>query len=113
MAKYCSLNSNILLSEKTFISPENRGLLFGDSFNFEIRGNSSKAFFENEYFDFFIYCIKKIRLERSILHRKSSLVTDLELLLQNNRIYKGFKARILVFRNDLETNSCSILMSVD
>ncbi|MCK9255410.1 MAG: hypothetical protein GX793_04210 [Bacteroidales bacterium] len=113
MAKYCSLNSNILLSEKTFISPENRGLLFGDSFNFEIRGNSSKAFFENEYFDFFIYCIKKIRFERSILHRKSSLVTDLELLLQKNRIYKGFKARIIVFRNDLETNSCSILMSVD
>lgn len=113
MAKYVSINGNIQLSEKAFISYDNRGLIFGDSFNFEMRGNSSKAFFEDEYFEFFIKSLKSLQFKKSILHRKNSLFTDLELLLQKKRIYKGFKARIIVFRNDNISNSCSIIISVD
>ncbi len=113
MAKYISLNGEILLSEKACISHDNRGLIFGDSFSFELRGNSSKAFFGDEYFQYFIESVKLLGYQRSILHRRSSLITDLELLLQKNRIYKGFKARFTIFRNDLETNTCSILISVE
>ncbi|HOE38055.1 MAG TPA: aminotransferase class IV [Bacteroidales bacterium] len=113
MAKYVSIDGNIQLSEKACISYNNRGLIFGDSFNFEMRGNSSKAFFEDEYFDFFIQSLKFLKFKKSIFHRKTSILTDLELLLQKNRIYKGFKARIIVFRNDTIDNSCSIIISVD
>ena len=113
MAKYVSIDGNIQLSEKACISYNNRGLIFGDTFNFEMRGNSSKAFFEDEYFDYFIQSLKYLKFKKSILHRKSSILTDLELLLQKNRIYKGFKARLIVFRNDTVDNSCSIIISVD
>ncbi len=117
-AKYLMLNSEILLASKPCLSFDNRGLLFADSFSFDIRGNSSKAFFADLYFDHMIAVMKLLKMERPILLKKSIFATDLELLLQKNRIYKGFTAKVTIFRNAslgklVIDNSVSVLVSVN
>ncbi len=118
MAKYLMLNSEILLSAKPCLNHDNRGFLYSDSFSFELRGHSSKAFFADSYFDYMISILKLLKMERPVMLKKSIFATDLELLLQKNRIYKGFSAKVTVFRNSSEgkmaiNNSASILVAVD
>lgn len=118
MSKYLMLNSEILTTSKPCLSYDNRGLLYADAFNFEIRGNSSKIFFLDYYFNFLITAIRQLKMERPLLLKKSIFATDIELLLQKNRIYKGFKGKVAVFRNSSsdklsEDNSVSILISVE
>jgi len=118
MAKYLMLNSEILQTSKPCLSHDNRGLLYADAFSFDLRGNSSKAFFADMYFDYMISTIKHLKMDRPLLLKKSIFATDLELLLQKNRIYKGFCAKVTVFRNSSGTklasdNSVSVMISVD
>lgn len=112
------LNGEILPASKPCLSHLNRGFLYADIFSFDIRGNSSKAFFADRYFDYLIRTMNILKMDRPLLLKKSIFETDLELLLQKNRIYKGFTAKVSVFRNDSEdiltdNNSISILIAVD
>ncbi|MDR2011320.1 MAG: aminotransferase class IV [Bacteroidales bacterium] len=119
MAKYIMLNSEIIHSSEPCLLFNNRGFLFGDSFSFQMRGNSSKAFLSEKYFDYMISVMKLLGMERPLFLKRSIFETDLELLLQKNRIYKGFSAIVSVFRNGnnfsriAAENSISILMSVE
>lgn len=113
MAKHIMLNSEIIPSSSPCLYNNNRGLLYGDSFSFELRGNSSKAFFTDTYFDYMVSTMKLMGMEKPQSLKKSIFTTDLELILQKNRIYKGFYAIISVFRNSIYNNSVSILISVD
>ncbi|HOZ30118.1 MAG TPA: aminotransferase class IV [Bacteroidales bacterium] len=118
MAKYLMLNGEILPASKPCLSHLNRGLLYADDFSFDMRGNSSKAFFADRYFEYFIRTMSILKMEKPLLLKKSIFETDMELLLQKNRIYKGFTAKISVFRNDSEdfitdNNTTSILISVN
>ncbi|MDD3861011.1 MAG: aminotransferase class IV [Bacteroidales bacterium] len=117
-AKYLMLNGEILPAAKPCLSHLNRGFLYADVFSFDLRGNSSKAFFADRYFDYLIATMSRLKMERPLLLKKSIFETDLELLLQKNRIYKGFTARVSVFRDDSpsllpEKNSVSILITVN
>ena len=118
MAKHVMLNGDIIPSAKPCVSYDNRGLVYGDSFSFELRGNSSRAFLFDEYFNYMLYCISCYGMDKPALLKSSIFAKDLELLLQKNRIYKGFSALITVFRNGsvpklAEDNSISILISVE
>lgn len=104
------LNGDILPIDKACLMHNNRGFLFGDSFGFDLRGNSSKAFFIDDYFDYLLYALKEMKMDRTFILRKSLFITDLELLMQKNRIYKGFSADVRVFRNADGTNNCSVLV---
>lgn len=117
MAKYLMLNSEIKLASKPCLNATNRGLLYGDSFTYFLRGNSSKAFFLEDTFKYMLDCMRTLEMEVPELLKLSIFATDLELLLQKNRIYKGFSACITVFRNDSNTrvatnNTVSILIVV-
>lgn len=111
------LNSEILLASKPCINATNRGLIYGDSFSFVLRGNSSKVFLLDKYFNYMISTMKLYKMEIPGLLKKMIFQTDIELLLQKNRIYKGFSANVTVYRNESEgsiaqDNSVSILIVV-
>ncbi len=117
MAKYLMLNSKILPSTTACLTADNRGLLYADTFTHTVRGNSSKVFLVKQNFDFIIYAMKKLEMSIPGLFKMSIFATDVELLLQKNRIYKGFRADITVFRNPssgklIAENSVSILIQV-
>ncbi len=112
------LNGEILPAAKPCLTNLNRGFLYADVFSFELRGNSSKAFFVDRYFEYLIATMSRLKMDRPLLLKKSIFETDLELLLQKNRIYKGFTSRVSVFRDDSQTllpdkNSVSILITVN
>lgn len=113
MAKYLMLNGDMLPTDKPCLMCNNRGFLFGDSFGFKLRGNSSQSFFIDEYFDYLLFALKQMRMDRTFILRKSLFITDLELLMQKNRIYKGFSADVRIFRNSDKTNNCSVLVVPD
>ncbi|MBN2779017.1 MAG: aminotransferase class IV [Bacteroidales bacterium] len=118
MSRHLMLNSEILPADKPCLFADNRGLKYGDSFTIKLRGNSSKAFLLDYNFTFMIDAMKKLKMQPPVLSKKSIFATDLELLLQKNRIYQGFCAEISVFRNtsDRKTssdNSVSILITVE
>ncbi len=112
------LNSEIKLASEPCLNATNRGLLYGDSFTYSIRGNSSMAFFLDDSFKYMLDCIRSLKMEVPELLKLSIFATDLELLLQKNRIYKGFSASVTIFRNESNTrvaanNSVSILIVVE
>jgi branched-subunit amino acid aminotransferase/4-amino-4-deoxychorismate lyase len=110
MAKYLMLNGDIMPADKPCLMHNNRSILYADSFSFTLRGNSSKAFFLEEYFDFLLRAVKSLNFERTLSLRKAGFAIDLELVLQKNRIYKGFKADITIFRNSDGSDKCSVLI---
>lgn len=116
MTKHIMLNGNILPSSTPCIFHDNRGLRYGDCFTVSLRGTSSKAFFEDEYFDFMIDILKEKNYQIPEIFVKSVFYNDLFLILQKNRIYKGFIAHITFFRNPpseqkiIRNNSTSILI---
>lgn len=116
-AKYISLNGKLLSATEPCLSHNNRGLLFGDSFNFNCRGTSSKVFFYDMYFELILRQLEKMQMKIPKLFKPEIFKTDIELLLQKNRIYQGFELNICIFRNCSESyhvkdNSISILLSV-
>ena len=106
------LNRKILAANEPCLYYNNRGLVFGDAFSFQVRGNSSKSFFLNDNYQYLITTAEKLKMKIPENYKVFCLETDIELLLQKNRIYKEFSARITVFRND-DTNFASILISVE
>ncbi|MDD2634576.1 MAG: aminotransferase class IV [Bacteroidales bacterium] len=118
MARHLMLNSEILPADKPCLFANNRGLKYGDAFSILLRGNSSKVFLFEQNFDFFIEYMRKSKMQVPVLFEKSIFATDIELLLQKNRIYQGFKAEVTVFRNASETklsddNTVSVLITVE
>jgi branched-chain amino acid aminotransferase len=112
------LNGEILPTASPCLFSDNRGLKFGDSFSHVIRGNSSKAFLLKQNFEFIVHAMSKMKMEKPVLFKKPVFATDIELLLQKNRIYKGFVAYVTVFRNAstdkiVKDNSVSIMIVVE
>lgn len=117
-AKYLSLNGKLKPSSEPCLMHYNRGLLYGDTFNINCRGTSSQIFFFDLYFELIISQLEKMKMQIPKLLKPEILKTDIELLLQKNRIYQGFELNICIFRNStsfdsLTDNSISILLSVN
>ncbi len=117
MARHLMINGEILPANKPCLFANNRGLKYGDAFTIALRGNSSKVFLFDQNYELFIKSMEKLKMIVPVLFKKSIFETDIELLLQKNRIYQGFKAEVTVFRNASETklsndNTVSILITV-
>ncbi|MDD4150853.1 MAG: aminotransferase class IV [Bacteroidales bacterium] len=118
MARHLMLNSEILSADKPCLFANNRGLKYGDAFSIVLRGNSSKVFLFDQNYELFIKSMRKLKMKIPVLFKKSIFETDIELLLQKNRIYKGFTADVTIFRNPSATkisdnNTVSILITVE
>lgn len=114
-AKYISINGSILPANKPSIMHNNRGFINADCFHIDLRGNSSKVFFFEKYYNYIVHIINIYKFKMSKIFNKDILETDIELLLQKNRIYQGFKARLSFFRNSDSdnNNSFSYLIAVE
>lgn len=112
------LNGEFKLSDTPCLAYNNRGLLYADSFSVELRGNSSKAYLFQFFYDYIIKMMGIFKMECPLNLEYKLLATDLNLLLQKNRIYKEFTSTITIFRNSSSSklainNSVSILISVE
>ena len=99
MSKYVCINGELRLANDKIIDQHNRSFRYGDGIIETIRCLNSKALFFDKHFS---------RLSASLRYLKISLPVDLnqkyfeyqiEKLLQKNRIYKGAKCRIALFRD--------------
>ena len=112
------LNGEFMPSDKPCLNYNNRGLLWGDSFSVQLRGNSCIVY----DFDMYFKCIKQMAETlgmRNETFMPKTFANDILLLLKKNRIYKEFSAKITIFRNSADNNklasdnSFSILISTE
>ncbi len=100
MSKYVCYNEDLIQTDGFKISPENRAFCYGDGIFETIRClNSTPLFFDKHY----------QRLRSALYHLKINLpahITEEFLkaqiyrLLQKNRIYKGARVRLNIFRSE-------------
>ncbi|HOK37119.1 MAG: aminotransferase class IV [Bacteroidales bacterium] len=115
MTKHIMLNGDIMPAGSPVLHHNSRAIRYGDCFTVVLRGNSSKAFFPDEYFEYMLQCMQELNYLIPETFEKSIFYNDLYLILQKNRIYKGFKVYISFIRdldeNNLELQNTSILIS--
>lgn len=101
------LNGKNMLSDSPCLYYDNRGLLWGDSFTVQLRGNSCFVYDFNNYFQCISKIAKSMGMEADESFKPKIFANDLTLLLRKNRIYKEFCATITIFRNSNNTNKLS------
>lgn len=113
------LNGNIMPSDTPCLSYDNRGLLWGDSFSVQLRGNSCFVYDFSSYFACISRLAESMGMQPDESFTAKSFANDTSLLLKKNRIYKEFVATITIFRNSnstnkiANTNTFSTLVSVE
>lgn len=113
------LNGTIMPSDTPCLNYDNRGLLWGDSFTVQLRGNSCRVYDFKNYFQCICKMAETIGMEMNDSFKSRIFANDLMLLLKKNRIYKEFCATITIFRNSngtnkiASTNTFSTLVSVE
>ena len=119
MARHIMLNGTIMPSDTPCLSYNNRGLLWGDSFSVQLRGNSCFVYDFSSYFACITRIAESIGMQASESFKQKGFANDIMLLLRKNRIYKEFVATITIFRNSdstnkiADTNTFSTLVSVE
>ena len=98
------LNGNIMPSDTPCLSYDNRGLLWGDSFSVQLRGNSCFVYDFSSYFACISRIAESMGMQADESFSAKSFANDISLLLKKNRIYKEFVATITIFRNSNNTN---------
>ena len=100
MSKYICYNEELIKTEELKISPENRAFSYGDGIFETIRCLNSNPLFLDKHYQ---------RLRSALYHLKIDLPTDytegffktqIYRLLQKNRLYKGARIRLNVFRSE-------------
>lgn len=108
MAKHILFEDKYFPTNNPVISFNNKGLLLGLFFNFEIIGDSSYLFFPKETYEYFKEkCeIFNFKFEQSQAEFEQSIY----FLLRKNRIYQGFNGIVTAFKNN---NNFSTIISVE
>lgn len=108
MAKHILFEDKYFPTNNPVISFNNKGLLLGLFFNFEIIGDSSYLFFPKETYEYFKEkCeIFNFKFEQSQAEFEQSIF----FLLRKNRIYQGFNGIVTAFKNN---NNFSTIISVE
>lgn len=108
MAKHILFEDKYFPADNPVISFNNKGLLLGLFFNFEIIGDSSYLFFPKETYEYFKEkCeIFNFKFEQSQAEFEQSIF----FLLRKNRIYQGFNGIVTAFKNN---NNFSTIISVE
>ncbi len=99
MSKYIILNGELRLSNQGLLHCDNRSFLYGDGFFETIRCLNSTPLFFNNHYRRILKSFGVLEMEKSELDSENYLRHQIKRLLQNNRIYKGARARITFFRN--------------
>lgn len=108
MAKHILFEDKYFPADNPVINFNNKGLLLGLFFNFEIIGDSSYLFFPKETYEYFKEkCeIFNFKFEQSQAEFEQSIF----FLLRKNRIYQGFNGIVTAFKNN---NNFSTIISVE
>gem|GEM_PF-920582 len=106
MARHIMLNGKIMPSDSPCLSYNNRGVLWGDSFSIQLRGNSCIFYDYENYFSCLGRIAESFCMNEGSLTAKS-FANDICLLLRKNRIYKEFVATITIFRDSTGTDRIS------
>lgn len=112
------LNGEFMPSDKPCLNFNNRGLLWGDSFSIQLRGNACLVYDFDMYFKFIKQMTETLGM-RNDYFKPKSFANDIMLLLKKNRIYMEFYITITIFRNctnnkKLATdNTFSVLISAE
>lgn len=112
------LNGEFMPSDKPCLNYNNRGLLWGDSFSIQLRGNGCLVYDFDMYFKFIKQMTENLGMKNDYFKPKS-FANDIMLLLKKNRIYMEFYITITIFRNSSNNNklatdnSFSVLISAE
>lgn len=115
------LNGEFMQTDKPCLNYNNRGLMWGDSFSVQLRGNSCFVYDFDSYFTCIEKMAKTFGMENGKNFTPKALANDIYLLLRKNRIYKEFVVTITIFRESkseknekvTDNNSFSTLLSVE
>ena len=99
MSKYICYNGDIKLANEPIIKADNRSFNYGDGVFETIRCLSSKPFFFDKHYNRLIDSLAILKISLPSEYTEEYFRHQIERLLQKNRIYKGARVRLTVFRN--------------
>lgn len=99
MSRHILLDGKIFPSDRPSVMHNCAGFTRGDSFTFAMRGFVARCFLIDDYYKFMLHAMQQRGLPVPPSLSLKMFVTDIDMLLQKNRIYRGFTAVVTVFRN--------------
>jgi branched-chain amino acid aminotransferase len=117
MSRYLSYNGEFILSNEFKISPDNRAFNYGDGIFETIRCLNSKPLFFDKHYQRLRNALYELQIDLPSLFSEDFFRNNIYKLLQKNRIYKGARVRLNIFRSEggLYTptdNNAEFVMSV-
>lgn len=113
--KFVWYNGELTASEKIIITPDNRGLLYGDGLFESIRCSNGKPLFIDLHFERLTYGLDVLKIQMPLLSA-DYLTEQMILLNKKNNFQNGVKTRIVITRNaggtyTPENNSATTLIT--
>jgi branched-chain amino acid aminotransferase len=99
MSKYLCYNGDFVSSESRVISTENRAFCYGDGIFETIRCLNSEPLFFTNHFHRIKKSLELLKIEFPGEYSENFFRHKIHYLLQQNRIYKGARVRIHLFRS--------------
>lgn len=100
MMNHVNLNGQQLKFEEAAILPSNRSFSYGDGVFETIRCLNSQPLFFDKHYQRLRNALYHLKIELSPEFTENYFRLQIQNLLQRNRIYKGARARLSVFRNE-------------
>ncbi|MBI5217655.1 MAG: aminotransferase class IV family protein [Bacteroidia bacterium] len=116
-AKYISLNGNFYLAGNPVLSHKNRAFCYSDALFETMRAYQEKVQFFPEHYQRLSGGMDMLKMNIPVAFTQNRIHDEITGLLKKNRIYKGARVRLTVFRNDggfyiPECNDISYLIEV-
>jgi branched-subunit amino acid aminotransferase/4-amino-4-deoxychorismate lyase len=100
MSKYICYNGEFVRANEFLISPDNRAFNYGDGIFESIRCNNSQPFFFDKHYQRLRNALYQLEIELPKEYTEEYFRHNIYRLLQKNRIYKGARIRLTIFRAD-------------
>jgi branched-subunit amino acid aminotransferase/4-amino-4-deoxychorismate lyase len=118
MSKYACINGQFVKSDEPQLLVSNRSFQYGDGVFETIRCLNSQPLFFEKHFQRLQNALHQLNMILPDEYSENYFIFLIQNLLQKNRIYKGARARLHVFRNEggyytPSDNSASFLLTVD
>jgi branched-chain amino acid aminotransferase len=100
MSKYLSYNGELILAKEFRISPDNRAFNYGDGIFETIRCLNSKPLFFAKHYQRLRNALYELQIDLPAQFSEEFFRINIHKLLQKNRIYKGARIRLNIFRSE-------------
>ncbi len=100
MSKYICCNGEFIRANEFLISPDNRAFNYGDGIFESIRCKNSQPFFFDKHYQRLRNALYQLEIELPREYTEEYFRLNIYRLLQKNRIYKGARVRLTIFRAD-------------